>query len=322
MSFDYESKMNQLGSKKIPFLFLIDFESKRSCIIPIANSFSSDILFFINGYTNYNLKEYSKSPIYLEKNPISLNEYAKSFQIVQENLLAGNSYLLNLTFSNEIKINLSLEEIFYRATAKYKILYKDDFVIFSPETFVQIKNNYIYSFPMKGTLEVKNKDAEKILIDDEKEIAEHYTIVDLIRNDLNRISKNVQVKRFRYIDKIKTTDKEILQVSSEIVGEFDFDYRNQIGSIIHSLLPAGSISGAPKKKTLEIIKLTENHSRDYYTGICGYFDGQNFDSGIMIRYIEKRGNQFFFKSGGGITIYSDLYKEYKEMIDKIYVPIY
>ena len=87
------------------------------------------------------------------------------------------------------------------------------------------------------------------------------------------------------------------------------------------LLPAGSVSGAPKSRTLEIIRSAEQSDRGYYTGVCGYFDGQNLDSAVMIRFIEQIGNGFYYRSGGGITAQSNLHAEYLEAIDKVYVPI-
>ena len=83
-----------------------------------------------------------------------------------------------------------------------------------------------------------------------------------------------------------------------------------------------SISGAPKAKTLEIINQAEGYNRGFYTGICGWFDGENFDSAVMIRFIEQNGENLIFKSGGGITAQSELTKEYEELIQKVYVPIY
>ncbi len=174
---------------------------------------------------------------------------------------------------------------------------------------------------MKGTIDADIPDAKNIILNDRKETAEHYTIVDLIRNDLNQIAKNVKVERFRYIDKIRTNRKNLLQVSSEISGELPADYYKNIGTILDKLLPAGSISGAPKKKTLEIIKTTETHKRNYYTGVAGFFDGKNLDSFVMIRFVEKNGNKFFFKSGGGITNFSNVQSEYDELCNKIYIPI-
>ncbi len=161
-----------------------------------------------------------------------------------------------------------------------------------------------------------------MILNDHKEQAEHATIVDLIRNDLSMIASRVTVDKYRYIDKIKSTDKELLQVSSIISGQLEKDYAANIGSIMYQLLPAGSVSGAPKPKTIEIIKEVENYDRGYYTGVFGYFDGRNLDSCVMIRFIEKQNGEYFYKSGGGITVYSNPESEYEELINKIYVPVH
>jgi len=217
---------------------------------------------------------------------------------------------------------LSLSEIFLRSQARYKLLMKKGLVVYSPEIFVQIQDGKIKSFPMKGTIDASIPDAEAIILADKKEKAEHATIVDLIRNDLNLVATNVKVERFRYVERIKTQQKDLLQVSSEITGILPTNYAEEIGDILMKLLPAGSISGAPKKKTVEIIQAAEGQERGYYTGVFGYFDGKNLDSGVMIRYIEKGENGLNYRSGGGITTFSDCEKEYQELLDKIYVPIY
>ncbi|HCW06234.1 MAG TPA: aminodeoxychorismate synthase component I, partial [Cytophagales bacterium] len=192
----------------------------------------------------------------------------------------------------------------------------------SPETFIKIQAGQIFSFPMKGTIDASLPNAEQVILNDAKELSEHVTIVDLIRNDLSRVSTQVNVKRFRYIEKIKTNQKDLLQVSSEIVGTLSDNFYSNLGSIVVELLPAGSICGAPKKRTVEIIHEAERENRGYYTGIVGYFDGQNLDSGVMIRFIEQDQNHFYFRSGGGITSQSKLESEYQEVIDKIYVPLH
>lgn len=110
-------------------------------------------------------------------------------------------------------------------------------------------------------------------------------------------------------------------MSSEIVGQLSIGYRSELGDILLHLLPAGSVSGAPKLKTLEIIKKAEQEKRGYYTGIFGYFNGEALDSGVMIRFIEKEKDNFFYRSGGGITTQSTAQEEYQEAFDKIYVPI-
>jgi para-aminobenzoate synthetase component I len=135
------------------------------------------------------------------------------------------------------------------------------------------------------------------------------------------VSYPVQVNKFRYTDTIHTNHKILLQVSSEITGTLPDNWHENLGQIICSLLPAGSITGAPKKKTVEIIKEAEQYNRGYYTGIFGFYDGYCLDSAVIIRYIENINNQLFYKSGGGITIYSEIQSEYQELIDKVYIPV-
>jgi para-aminobenzoate synthetase component 1 len=110
-------------------------------------------------------------------------------------------------------------------------------------------------------------------------------------------------------------------VSSKITGRLPSDYRTRLGDIIFTLLPAGSICGAPKRKTVEIILENELDPRGYYTGIFGIYDGETLDSGVMIRFIEQRDGSLIYRSGGGITAWSDPEMEYQELIDKIYVPL-
>lgn len=313
--------MNTYGERGIPFLFIIDYKMAVPIALPLDDIDEKHILFDINGFKNFGHRIIPQKEVIFKKSPVSLNEYNLGYQEVLENINAGNTYLLNLTFPTEIEINLTLEEIFFLSQAKYKLLYRDQFVVFSPEIFVQIRDNIISSFPMKGTIDASVDNAEEKIMGDQKEFAEHNTIVDLIRNDLNMVSKDVCVEKFRYIDKIKTHEKELLQVSSKITGQLDGNYSSKIGDIIFTLLPAGSVTGAPKKKTVEIINQVEIYGRGFYTGIFGYFDGKNLDSGVMIRFIERENDKLIFKSGGGITSLSNVESEYREMIDKVYVPI-
>ncbi len=146
-------------------------------------------------------------------------------------------------------------------------------------------------------------------------------IVDLMRNDLGMVGSDVKVRRFRYIDKIRAGDKELLQVSSEITAKLPKDWRANLGSILNRLLPAGSVTGTPKKSTVDIIDRVENYDRGFYTGIFGIFTGDALYSAVMIRFIEEESRKLFYKSGGGITIDSSLESEYQELIDKIYIPV-
>ena len=109
------------------------------------------------------------------------------------------------------------------------------------------------------------------------------------------VAQNVEVKRYRYIGQLSTNKGELLQVSSEITAQLPEDYSSKMGDILFSLLPAGSISGAPKPKTLEIIEKSEGYERGFYTGIFGWCDGENLDSAVMIRFVEQQGDQLIFK---------------------------
>lgn len=314
-------EMNYFGSRGIPFLFIIDFEMTRPKVIRLDELDNSGILFNVNNVKNYSTENRTTKELIFKKYPVSFKDYQNAFSKVIENIARGNSYLLNLTFPTKIETNLTLSEIFHNATAKYKLLYEDEFVLFSPETFVRIEKGKIFSYPMKGTISAEVENASEVILSDQKEMAEHTTIVDLIRNDLSIVAENVAVDKFRYIETVETHEKTLLQVSSEISGTLPDNYKEEIGEIIFKLLPAGSISGAPKEKTVEIIKQVEIAPRNYYTGVFGIFDGNKLDSAVMIRFIEKNNDQLYFKSGGGITFMSDPAMEYQELIDKVYVPI-
>lgn len=313
------ARMNQLGAQGKSFLFVIDFEMGAPVIelLPLSGN---QILFDINGYSHVPDRFVQPVEITFSKEPVAFETYKIAFEKVMEQIHDGNSYLLNLTQPSFVETSLTLKEIFYFSQAKYKLYFKDQFVVFSPETFITISEGIISAYPMKGTIDASIPQAESVILTDSKEKAEHMTIVDLIRNDLSIFAKKVQVKRLRYLDYITTNHRNLWQVSSEITGHLPINYRKQIGDILFSLLPAGSVTGAPKQQTLEIIKAAEKYRRGYYTGVFGYFDGTNLDSGVMIRYIEKEGSRMIYKSGGGITSKSNLNREYQELIDKIYVP--
>lgn len=321
---EFKDELNLWGKQNKPFFFCIDFELEKPVALAPDEANKTGILFSLNSFTNIPPPASVMDIAHVEglkKVPIPFSEYEMKFNKVVSHLSYGDSFLANLTIRTKIETQKTLQQIFQASRAKYKLLFNDQFLVFSPETFIQIRDGKIFSYPMKGTIDAAVPGAEEIILNDQKEKAEHITIVDLIRNDLSMVAKNVSVTKFRYIDKIKTNNKDLLQVSSEITGTLPGDYQSRLGDILISLLPAGSVSGAPKKKTLEIIAESEGEKRGYYTGVFGYFDGQTLDSAVMIRYIEQIGDQLYYRSGGGITTQSDAKTEYQEAIDKVYVPI-
>ncbi len=316
---DTVERMNALGAQGKPFAFVIDFDFEKPLIFEPENTVQ--ILWKTPDAFNFLTETNEGKEFFWNINPVDYERYQKAFNKVQDRIHGGDTYLLNLTMPTEVETNLSTEEIFRLSDAPYKIWLKNQFVCFSPEIFVRINEGIISSFPMKGTIDATVENAENILLNDAKEVAEHHTIVDLIRNDLSMVATDVEVDRLMYIDRIFTNRGELLQMSSQISGKLPVNYQQNIGSILAKMLPAGSICGAPKAKTVEIIRNTEHYQRGYYTGIFGYFDGKNLDSCVLIRYLEQEGNRLIFKSGGGITFLSDCQTEYNELIQKVYVPI-
>lgn len=389
-------KINRLASQDEPFLFVINYQGNKAFIRQLSDINPEECLFDFEGRGNSSdemknnsekiaeisekiaEEETSKeeiSEISWQIAPPLYEDYERSFGIVKSNIMAGNSYLTNLTNRVPVNCNLSLEEIFHRAKGKYKLLLRrkrtqaedkahlkeeaqnkahlkeenieenlTPFVCFSPETFVKIKGGRIYSYPMKGTLDASLPNAEKLLMEDRKEAAEHATIVDLIRNDLSRVAEDVRVDKYRYVDVLHTNKGDILQTSSEISGRLPEDYPHHLGEILDAQLPAGSITGAPKDKTMQIIHEAEGYDRGFYTGIMGIYDQGELNSAVMIRFIEeetspvdfeadgeknfkanegkkpKESRELYFKAGGGITSKSDCRREYEEVIQKIYLP--
>lgn len=315
-------RMDQLSARRTPFFFLVDFLMEKVEVYLEDEIEYSGLWIEFQGVKKGDRKLASASEIQLVSFPEDRDSYREGFENVKKHLHLGNSYLVNYTRKTKIETNASLEEIYHHSKAKYKLKYKDEFVCFSPETFVEIIDDEIFTHPMKGTIDASISNAPEILKNDVKEKAEHYTVVDLLRNDLSMVADDVKVEEFQRIDFIKTKQKNLYAMSSEISGKLKPEFKGKIGSIMKTLLPAGSILGAPKPKTLEIVLESEGYERGWYTGVCGWFDGSNLDSCVMIRFIEKDGENLYFKSGGGITHLSKLADEYQEMKNKIYVPVH
>ena len=315
-------ELDELSEKKVPFFFMIDFLMENILIFNEQALKSKKILVDFPSFKNAESKISKKSEILWKSHPKSKENYQKGFEIVKNHLKRGDSYLVNYTCETKIETNLSLEDIFHQSKAKYKVLLPNQFTFFSPETFVEIRNQQVFTHPMKGTIDASVPNAVEELKNSVKEKAEHYTVVDLLRNDLSMVADWVTLDEFQRIDYLQTSNKNLFAMSSEISGKVKPEFQNKIGNLLKTLLPAGSILGAPKPKTLEIILEAETYERGFYTGVAGYFDGENLDSCVMIRFVEKKGENLTFKSGGGITHLSKLADEYQEMKNKIYVPIH
>jgi len=311
----WQKQVNSYGASNTPFLFIIDYAMENLQCFPL-NDLPETIQFSINA----NQKSIEK--VSVTAFPINLKEYKEGFDKLQNYLHRGDSYLVNYTVETPIDTDVSLQEIFKKSVAPYKLMVDESFVVFSPETFVTIESDgTMATFPMKGTIDANVVNAKFAILANKKEMAEHATVVDLLRNDLSKVATDVTVKDYRYIQEVNTSKGKLLQICSKITGKLLENWKYQIADILLEMLPAGSVTGAPKQKTLEIISDIETHQRGYYTGIFGIFDGQKLDSAVMIRFIEQRNGKLYYKSGGGVTTQSIAEDEYNELIQKIYVPI-
>lgn len=318
------ARMNRFGRARTPFLFMLDYALREPVVVALQDVDPKNIAYSIRGMSNRADRPAAgcDPPRISVVGAPSPERYHEAFQVVQDHLRRGNSYLTNLTLPSRIELRGSLLDLYDHSEAKYRVWVRDRFVAFSPEPFVTIRDSKISSCPMKGTRSGSDPDQIRALLADAKEYAEHVTIVDLIRNDIGRVADNVTVERFRYIETIETDKGSLLQMSSEITGRLASDWPDRIGDMLLAMHPPGSVTGAPKCMTCRIIAEAERYERGFYTGTVGLFDGEVVDAGVLIRFVEQTGSQFCFKSGGGVTIYSNEEAEYQELLDKVYVPLY
>ncbi len=188
----------------------------------------------------------------------------------------------------------------------------------SPETLVKLENGILHTFPLAGTrprgrTEAEDQALERELLADEKELAEHNMLVDLGRNDLGKISKfgTVQVEKLHSIERYS----HVMHIGSTVRGEIREEY--DALDAIEAVLPAGTLSGAPKIRACQLIGELENNKRGIYGGAIGYIDFTgNMDTCIAIRIAYKKNGRVFVRSGGGVVADSVPEKEYEETINK------
>lgn len=313
--------MNRHGMARRPFLWGISYEGDKGFLItdPMRQN---EVLWSVEGIGNEATAaaEQSAMPRMDVGRVMSGESYGRMFDVVAQGLDRGDSFLANLTGVTEVKLHGSFRDVFLHSHAPYRLALGDEFVCFSPEPFVRIEGRRISTYPMKGTADATLPDARRRLMEDYKETCEHYTIVDLMRNDLNSVATQVRVDRFRYVEEITTTRGCILQTSSEISGCLSCEKALRMGDVILPLLPAGSITGAPKEATVALIRSAERRARGWYTGVFGYFDGEVMRTAVMIRCLHRGADgRVYFHSGGGITVNSDPAEEYAEMLAKVYL---
>lgn len=312
-------RFNAWGRERRPFVFVIPYDEALPCLLEALDD-PGDVFYALPSAQRLPEEAPLPESVLWEPEFLPSSLYERAFEKVQYHLHRGDSYLTNLCMATPLRSNLSLEQIFLRAHAPYRVLVRGLFTCFSPELFVRMAGNAVTTCPMKGTSPADGAGPEALLAD-EKERREHATVTDLLRNDLAMVGQGVRVRRYRYAERIVTQQGDLWTTSSELEAQLPEDWRDRLGDLLAALLPAGSVTGAPKARTCGVIAEAEPQSRGYYTGIFGLFDGRTLESAVSIRFVEQVGEgRFLYRSGGGITTLSDAREEYAELCRKIYLP--
>lgn len=255
----------------------------------------------------------------------SKEEYCKMVEAAKEHIYEGDIFQVVLSNRLEAEFEGSLLDT-YRALrmsnpSPYMFYFGSETMEMagaSPETLVKLENGVLHTFPLAGTrkrgkTQEEDTALENELLADEKELAEHNMLVDLGRNDLGKISKFGSVTVDSYKSVLKFS--HVMHIGSTVRGEIAKNF--SAIDAIKAVLPAGTLSGAPKLKACEIINKLENNKRGVYGGAVGYIDFKgNMDTCIAIRLVFKKNNKVFIRSGAGIVADSRPESEYEECINK------
>ena len=332
LSYNYGLILKKIPSKKknkFPYGYLKKYQTYLfySFFLEELKIFSSDTDFLKKiekwlNLTNTVIKQNNESPCINKINQsISEKEYLKKVEQILKFIKQGYTYQLNLSIKFLKKIiNFNFNKTFFSLLNKYPspffLLYKInnyDILSTSPEKFLQVSQGKILSQPIKGTLAFNkfSSDLIKKLQNNPKESAELSMIVDLIRNDISYHAEynSVQVKNHKSVFQVDN----LLQMYSDIQGILK--EKSDCLDLLFDAFPGGSVTGCPKKKSMEIIELLEPHNRDIYCGsIFLLEDEKNMDSCIAIRtaYFNKKEKIFNFFAGSGIVVDSIPQKEYLE----------
>lgn len=256
---------------------------------------------------------------------VSKEEYCRLVERTKEYIVDGDIFqaVISRQFSSPYEGSLINPYRVLRTTnpSPYMVFLHidgEEIMSTSPETLVRLQNGRLKTFPVagsrpRGKTEEEDKALENDLLSDEKELSEHNMLVDLGRNDLGRISKfdSVEVTEYMMIHRYS----KIMHICSQVEGDIKEECDGL--SAIEAVLPAGTLSGAPKIRACEIIEEMESEERGIYGGALGYLDFTgNMDTCIAIRMAVKKNGRVYVQAGGGIVADSIPEKEYEESANK------
>jgi len=351
-SYDIIRYIESIPNKCIDDLKIPDVRMTRPKNLVIYDNLNKKIYFIENVYAETKIKNYFEQYQSIQKNFETYEDYSKiklpTKFTYQKNENPIKSNISKTQFKNNVKkakeyiskgdvFQVVLSQRFVRKINKTPLeIYNnlrlsnpspfmfyfnfDDFKIVgsSPEILVRLRDNQITIRPIAGTrprgsTKIQDSKYAKDLLKDKKELAEHLMLLDLGRNDVGKVSKinTVKVTESFTIEKYS----HVMHIVSNVVGEFD--YKNSIFETLLSGFPAGTVSGAPKIRAMEIIDELEKNKRKLYAGGIGYFTpNKEFDTCIALRTALIKKDKFFVQSGAGIVADSVPEKEYQETVNK------
>lgn len=263
----------------------------------------------------------------IPKATIDYKTYKKAIEQIKKEIACGNTYQVNYTYDYKIETKVDGFELYKsilpRQTTPYNAYIKnkyEEILSFSPELFFELEDNKIKTKPMKGTVQRGGNDAEdkeniEFLKNDIKNIAENVMIVDLLRNDLGKIAKTGTVKVEKLFE--VETHKTVHQMTSEVTA--GLDENTTLFDIFQAIFPCGSVTGAPKINTMEIIDKLEIGKRNVYCGAIGLISPEKTIFSVPIRILQKQNGQDYFlcRVGGAIVWDSTARDEWDETLTKI-----
>ncbi len=329
----FDSQEFLICFKKIESLrekyFLVGYIRYEAKDIFLGKSVKSELpLLYFEVFDGF--KEYQpKKGVYAKLNTapdITFNEYKNALTQIKEEIADGNTYEVNYTYDWDVDYSGSelklYEYLLHKQTTPYNAFFKNEYdtvLSFSPELFFELEGSHILTKPMKGTMprgETYEKDRENIefLKNDIKNRAENVMIVDLLRNDLGRIAKTGSVKVSKLFD--VETHKTLHQMTSQIEADLEDDV--SLYEIFKAIFPCGSITGAPKISTMEIIDRVEKGNRNVYCGAIGIISPDRTVFSVPIRILQKsiEQNSYKYRVGGAVVWDSDIKDEWDETFTK------